>query len=73
MSADAPLARIASVAEGLKKSTSQNAWGAIHLEIPVDDDRMVVVALDGRYPVDFVAMQAFKAVPGVNQVRPAAA
>jgi DNA polymerase-3 subunit alpha len=73
VSADAPLARIASVAEGLKKSTSQNAWGAIHLEIPVEDNRMVVVALDGRYPVDFVAMQAFKAVPGVNQVRAAAA
>ena len=70
---DAPLGRIASVAEGLKKSPSQNALGAIHLEIPVEGDRVVTIALEGKYPVDFVAMQAFKSVPGVNQVRPAAA
>jgi hypothetical protein len=34
---------------------------------------VVTIALEGKYPVDFVAMQAFKSVPGVNQVRPAAA
>jgi DNA polymerase-3 subunit alpha len=73
LSADAPLDRIALVAQGLKKATSQNALGAIHLEIPVEGDKVVTIALEGRYPVDFVAMQAFKSVPGVNQVRPAAA
>ena len=73
LSADAPMARIASVVEGLKKSPSQNALGTIHLEIPVEGDRVVTIALEGKYPVDFVAMQAFKSVPGVNQVRPAAA
>ena len=73
LSADAPMARIAGVVEGLKKSPSQNALGNIHLEIPVEGDRVVTIALEGKYPVDFVAMQAFKSVPGVNQVRPAAA
>ncbi len=73
LSPDAPLDRIADVAQGLRKSPSQNALGAIHIEIPVEGDRVVTIALDGRYPVDFVAMQAFKSVPGVNQVRPAAA
>ncbi len=73
VSSDAPLDRIASVAEGLKKSPSKNALGRIHLEIPLDDDRVVIIVLDGKYPVDFGAMQAFKSVPGVNQVRPAAA
>ena len=73
LSPDAPLGRIASVAEALRKAPSRNALGAIHLEIPVEGDRVVTIALEGKYPVDFVAMQAFKSVPGVNQVRPAAA
>lgn len=73
VSPDAPLDRIARVAEGLRRSPSRNALGAIHLEIPVDGDRVVTIALEGKYPVDFGAMQAFKSVPGVNQVRPAAA
>ena len=73
LSPDAPLSRIASVAEGLRKAPSRNALGAIHLEIPVEGDRLVTIALEGKYPVDFVAMQAFKSVPGVNRVRPAAA
>ncbi|MEY2757466.1 MAG: hypothetical protein RIR33_1244, partial [Pseudomonadota bacterium] len=58
---------------GLRKAPSRNALGAIHLEIPVEGDRLVTIALEGKYPVDFVAMQAFKSVPGVNRVRPAAA
>jgi DNA polymerase III subunit alpha len=73
ISADAPLEHIARVVRGLQKSPSQGVRGAIHIEIPVEGDRVVTIALDGRYPVDFGAMQAFKSVPGVNQVRPAAA
>jgi DNA polymerase-3 subunit alpha len=72
LSADAPLDRIASVAKGLQKRPSQNALGEIHLEIPVEG-KVVTVALQGRYPVDFGTMSAFKSVPGVDQVRPAAA
>ncbi len=72
ISPDAPLDRIASVAKGLQRSPSQNALGEIHIEIPVDG-KVVTIALDGRYPVDFGAMSAFKSVPGVDQVRPAAA
>jgi DNA polymerase-3 subunit alpha len=73
ISADAPLEHIARVVQGLQKSPSQGMRGAIHIEIPVEGDKVVTIALDGRYPVDFGAMQAFKSVPGVNQVRPAAA
>ncbi len=72
VSADAPLDRIAKVALGLRKSPTQNALGEIHIEIPVEG-KVVTIALDGRYPVDFGAMSAFKSVPGVDQVRPAAA
>ncbi len=72
ISPDAPLDRIASVAKGLQKSPSQNALGEIHIEIPVEG-KVVTIALEGRYPVDFGAMSAFKSVPGVDQVRPAAA
>ncbi len=73
ISSDAPLDHIARVAKGLQQNNSQSARGAIHIEIPVEDDKVVTIALDGRYPVDFGAMQAFKSVPGVNQVRPTAA
>jgi DNA polymerase-3 subunit alpha len=72
ISEDAPLERIAGIAQGLRKSPSQNALGEIHIEIPVDG-KLVTIALDGRYPVDFRAMSAFKSVPGVDQVRPVAA
>lgn len=72
LSADAPLERIAQVAATLQKGPSNGPRGAIRLEIPVDGDRVVTVELDGRFPVDFGTMQAFKSVPGVNQVRPAA-
>ncbi|MDP3736888.1 MAG: DNA polymerase III subunit alpha [Hyphomonadaceae bacterium] len=72
ISADAPLERIASVAKGLQKSPSRSALGEIHIEIPVEG-KVITIALDGRYPVDFGAMSAFKSVPGVDQVRPAAA
>ena len=73
LSADAPLDRIAQVAAALQKGPAQGSRGAIRLEIPVEGDRVVTVELDGRFPVDFGAMQAFKSVPGVNQVRPASA
>jgi DNA polymerase-3 subunit alpha len=72
LSADAPLDKIASVAKSQQKRPSQNALGEIHLEIPVEG-KVVTIALDGRYPVDFGTMSAFKSVPGVDQVRPAAA
>ena len=72
ISADAPLERIASVARGLQKSPTENPLGEIHIEIPVEG-KVVTIALEGRYPVDFGAMSAFKSVPGVDQVRPAAA
>ncbi len=71
LSEDAPLDRVASVAQGLKKSPSQSALGEIHIEMIVEG-KVVTIALDGRYPVDFGAMSAFKSVPGVDQVRPAA-
>ena len=51
---------------------SQNALGEIHLEMLVDG-KVVTIVLNGKYPVDFGAMSAFKSVPGVDQVRPAAA
>jgi DNA polymerase-3 subunit alpha len=72
LSADAPLDKIASVAQGLQKSPTQSALGEIHIEMIVEG-KVVTIALDGRYPVDFGAMSAFKSVPGVDQVRPAAA
>ncbi|RYZ01668.1 MAG: DNA polymerase III subunit alpha, partial [Alphaproteobacteria bacterium] len=71
LSEDAPLDRIASVALGLKKSPTQGTLGEIHIEMIVEG-KIVTIALDGRYPVDFGAMSAFKSVPGVDQVRPAA-
>ncbi|OYX47920.1 MAG: DNA polymerase III subunit alpha, partial [Alphaproteobacteria bacterium 32-64-14] len=64
LSADAPLERIAQVAATLQKGPSNGPRGAIRLEIPVDGDRVVTVELDGRFPVDFGTMQAFKSVPG---------
>jgi DNA polymerase-3 subunit alpha len=73
LSADAPLERIAQVAVTLQNGPSSGPRGAIRLEIPVEGDRIVTVELEGRFPVDFGTMQAFKSVPGVNQVRPAAA
>ena len=73
LSADAPLERIAQVAATLQNGPSNGPRGAIRLEIPVEGDRVVTVELEGRFPVDFGTMQAFKSVPGVNQVRPAAA
>ena len=72
LSADAPLDKVASVALGLKKSPTQSALGEIHIEMTVEG-KIVTIVLDGRYPVDFGAMSAFKSVPGVDQVRPAAA
>ena len=72
LSPDAPLDRIASVAKTLQKSPSQNALGEIHLEMLVDG-KVITIVLNGKYPVDFGAMSAFKSVPGVDQVRPAAA
>ena len=73
LSADAPMERIALVAATLQNGPSSGPRGAIRLEIPVEGDRIVTVELEGRFPVDFGTMQAFKSVPGVNQVRPAAA
>ncbi len=72
LSNSASLESVAHIAEGLKKVKSAMT-GAIILEIPIDNHRLVTLALDGKYPVDPGAMQAFKSVPGVDQVRPAAA
>jgi len=72
LSQTASLENVAHIAEGLKKVRS-TMTGAIILEIPIDNQRLVTVALDGRYPVDLGAMAAFKSLPGVDQVRPAAA
>ena len=49
------------------------ARGAHPYRDPGRGRKVVTIALEGRYPVDFGAMQAFKSVPGVDQVRPAAA
>jgi DNA polymerase-3 subunit alpha len=72
LSNTASLETVAQVAEGLKKAPS-SMNGAIILEIPIDSQRVVTLALDGKYPVGPGAMQAFKSVPGVDQVRPVAA
>ncbi len=71
ISQDARLDQIASIALGLRKTRSANL-GTILIEIPLDDARLVTIALDGTYPIDFGAMSAFKSAPGVDQVRPAA-
>jgi DNA polymerase III subunit alpha len=70
LSSSASMESIANVAAGLRKVRSQMT-GAIILEIPIEPGQLVAVALDGRYPVDFGAMAAFKSLPGVDQVRPA--
>jgi len=70
LSAEAPLERIAQIVEALRKSPANGARGLIRLEIPIEGERLVTVELDGHFPLDFGAMQAFKSVPGVNQVRP---
>ena len=59
----------------LQKSGGQSgqSMGEIEVEIPLDDARVVTIRLPGRYPVGFGTMSAFKSVPGVDQVRPAAA
>lgn len=75
LSRDAPLEKVAQVAVQLQKSGSQSgqSMGEIEVEIPLDDARVVTIKLPGRYPVGFGTMSAFKSVPGVDQVRPAAA
>jgi DNA polymerase-3 subunit alpha len=69
VSPSAGLEAIAGVAEGLRRAKG-GSFGSIMLEIPLDGDRVVTIALEGRYPVDFGAMSAFKSAPGVDQVRP---
>jgi DNA polymerase III subunit alpha len=49
------------------------ASGDLILEIPIDGHRWVTMKLNGSYPVDLGAMSALKSIPGVDQVRPAAA
>ncbi|MEZ5939101.1 MAG: DNA polymerase III subunit alpha, partial [Hyphomonadaceae bacterium] len=68
----APLEQIAEVATGLKAAKADRL-GALYVEIPLEDERVVTIQLDGRFPVDFGAMAALKAIPGVDQVRPASA
>ncbi len=72
VSAEARLDQLAAIAEGLRKTRSTSV-GSILIEIPLEGERVVTIALDGTYPVDFGAMSAFKSAPGVDQVRPAAA
>jgi DNA polymerase-3 subunit alpha len=72
VSPEARLDQIADIAQGLRKTRSTNV-GAILIEIPLEDARLVTIALEGSYPIDFGAMSAFKSAPGVDQVRPAAA
>ncbi|MBI1359627.1 MAG: DNA polymerase III subunit alpha [Alphaproteobacteria bacterium] len=72
VNAEARLDQLASIAQGLRRTRS-TSQGSILIEIPLEDNRVVMIALDGVYPVDFGAMSAFKAAPGVDQVRPAAA
>jgi hypothetical protein len=65
---------LAEIARGQRTRTaSAIAVGTIFIEIPLEDASVVTVVLDGQYPVDFGAMNAFKQAPGVDQVRPAAA
>jgi DNA polymerase-3 subunit alpha len=65
---------LAEIARGQRsRAASANAVGTIFIEIPLEDASVVTVALDGQYPVDFGAMNAFKQALGVDQVRPAAA
>ncbi len=69
LTSDVSFQQIAGVAASLSKGGGQSL-GEIRLEIPVEDLSIVTVALDGRYPVDFGAISAFKSIPGVDQVRP---
>jgi DNA polymerase-3 subunit alpha len=74
VSGQAQLDVLAEIAKGQKiRSGSASAVGTIYIEIALEDARVVTVALDGQYPVDFGAMNAFKQAPGVELVRPAAA
>jgi DNA polymerase-3 subunit alpha len=69
---NARLEQIAAVAKGLRRG-DPSALGELIVEIPLDDARVVTLALAGRYPVDYGAISAFKAAPGVDHVRPIAA
>jgi DNA polymerase-3 subunit alpha len=70
LSRDAPLEPLRELAESLRRARS-NTHGRLILELPLDDDRLVTIALRGRYPIDFGAMSALKSSPGVDGVRPA--
>ncbi len=69
---DASLDQLAGIAGSLRKMRAQTL-GALLVEIPLEDARVVTIALDGRYPVDYGAIAALKSAPGVDMVRPVAA
>jgi DNA polymerase III subunit alpha len=68
----ASITQLAQFAAQLQRAKAA-ASGALFLEIPIEGESWVTVALKGSYPVDLGAMSALKSVPGVDQVRPAAA
>jgi len=63
---------LSKVASDLEDATA-NALGTILVEIPIPDGRLITVALEGIYPMDYAAMTKLKSVVGVEQVRPIAA
>ena len=42
--------------------------GALRIEIPLEDGRLVTLELEGEYPTDIRAVQALKSAAGVDQV-----
>ncbi len=69
LTSDVPLESIAEVARALPRAAGQPN-GSLRLEIPVGEQGIVTVEVEGRYPVDFGAISAFKSIPGIEQVRP---
>ncbi|MEO1398911.1 MAG: OB-fold nucleic acid binding domain-containing protein, partial [Pseudomonadota bacterium] len=58
---------LAGIAEALKGRRG-GEQGLLRVEIPLEDGRLVTLALDGRYPTDIGAVQALKSASGVDQV-----
>ncbi|MBI1338706.1 DNA polymerase III subunit alpha [bacterium] len=69
LSRDAPLDHVADVAHALRDVRSRVA-GSLVFELPIDEERVVTISIGGRFAIDYGAVAALKAAPGVEQVRP---
>ncbi|WP_018996899.1 DNA polymerase III subunit alpha [Hirschia maritima] len=68
----ASMEQLAEVAMKLREVSCQTI-GTIQIEIPLEDQRLITLELDGHYPMDYAAMSALKSVVGVERVTPIAA